>query len=87
MERELKAERAAAGRSSAKARGKTGGRPRTDVRKLDVKRQLFFMKIQRKHLPRCVKSPVLVGEHFIRIWGRNSNCEKNNAKGNEMDQR
>ena len=30
MERELRAERAAAGRASAKARGKTGGRPRTD---------------------------------------------------------
>ncbi len=28
MERELRAERAAAGRASAKARGKTGGRPR-----------------------------------------------------------
>jgi len=34
MERELRAERAAAGRSSAKARGKTGGRPRTDATKL-----------------------------------------------------
>ncbi|HTF65233.1 MAG TPA: recombinase family protein [Edaphobacter sp.] len=34
MERELRAERAAAGRASAKARGKTGGRPRTDVIKL-----------------------------------------------------
>lgn len=34
MERELRAERAAAGRASARARGKTGGRPRTDVVKL-----------------------------------------------------
>jgi DNA invertase Pin-like site-specific DNA recombinase len=34
MERELRAERAAAGRASAKARGKTGGRPRTDAVKL-----------------------------------------------------
>ena len=34
MERELKAERASSGRASAKARGKTGGRPRTDVVKL-----------------------------------------------------
>ena len=33
MERELRAERAAAGRASAKARGKTGGRLRTDVTK------------------------------------------------------
>ncbi len=30
MERELKSERASAGRSSARARGKTGGRPKTD---------------------------------------------------------
>ena len=35
MERELRAERAAADRASAKARGKTGGRPRTDVAKLE----------------------------------------------------
>jgi DNA invertase Pin-like site-specific DNA recombinase len=35
MERELKAERAEAGRVSAKARGKTGGRPRTDEKKLE----------------------------------------------------
>ena len=34
MERELHAERASSGRASAKARGKTGGRPRTDVAKL-----------------------------------------------------
>ena len=32
MERELRAERAAAGRASAKARGKSGGRPRTHMR-------------------------------------------------------
>jgi DNA invertase Pin-like site-specific DNA recombinase len=31
MERELRAERASAGRASAQARGKTGGRPRTDI--------------------------------------------------------
>jgi DNA invertase Pin-like site-specific DNA recombinase len=30
-DRELRAERASAGRASAQARGKTGGRPRTDV--------------------------------------------------------
>jgi len=35
LERELKAERAAAGRSAAKARGRTGGRPRTDRKKLE----------------------------------------------------
>lgn len=41
MERELKAERAAAGRSAAKARGKTGGRPRTDVKLLEKARRLY----------------------------------------------
>jgi len=41
MERELKAERASAGRASAKARGKTGGRPKTDVRKLEQARILY----------------------------------------------
>lgn len=41
MERELKAERAAAGRASAKARGRTGGRPRTDVTKLENARLLY----------------------------------------------
>ena len=41
MERELRAERAAAGRTSAKARGKTGGRPRTDPAKLENARILY----------------------------------------------
>ena len=41
MERELRAERASAGRASAKARGKTGGRPRTDVAKLENARILY----------------------------------------------
>ena len=41
MERELRAERAAAGRASARARGKTGGRPRTDVAKLENARVLY----------------------------------------------
>jgi DNA invertase Pin-like site-specific DNA recombinase len=41
MERELRAERAAAGRVSAKARGKTGGRPRTDVVKLRDAKVLY----------------------------------------------
>jgi len=41
MERELKEERADAGRSSAKARGKTGGRPRTDSKLLDKARILY----------------------------------------------
>jgi DNA invertase Pin-like site-specific DNA recombinase len=41
MERELKSERAAAGRASAKARGRTGGRPRTDVSKLEQARVLY----------------------------------------------
>jgi DNA invertase Pin-like site-specific DNA recombinase len=41
MERELRAERAAAGRASAKARGKSGGRPRTDAIKLENARILY----------------------------------------------
>ena len=41
MERELRAERASAGRASAKARGRTGGRPRTDVAKLESARILY----------------------------------------------
>jgi len=41
MERELRAERASAGRVSAKARGRTGGRPRTDVSKLENARILY----------------------------------------------
>ena len=41
MERELRAERASAGRVSAKARGRTGGRPRTNVAKLENARILY----------------------------------------------
>lgn len=41
MEREIKSERAAAGRKAAKARGKTGGRPRTDPKKLEQARILY----------------------------------------------
>jgi Site-specific recombinases, DNA invertase Pin homologs len=41
MERELRSERAAAGRASAKARGKTGGRPKTDPAKLENARILY----------------------------------------------
>ena len=41
MERELRAERAAAGRASAKARGKSGGRPRTAIAKLENARILY----------------------------------------------
>ena len=35
MERELKAERTAAGRAAAKARGRTGGRPKIDPEKIE----------------------------------------------------
>ena len=42
MERELKAERTAAGRAAAKARGRTGGRPRTDPDKLAQARILYL---------------------------------------------
>ena len=41
MERELKFERASAGRKAAKARGKTGGRPKTDPLKLEQARVLY----------------------------------------------
>jgi DNA invertase Pin-like site-specific DNA recombinase len=41
VERELRAERAAGGRASAKARGKSGGRPRTDTSKLEAARVLY----------------------------------------------
>lgn len=41
MERELRAERSASGRASAKARGRTGGRPRTDPKLLDKARILY----------------------------------------------
>jgi DNA invertase Pin-like site-specific DNA recombinase len=42
MERELKAERTAAGRAAAKARGRTGGRPRTALDKLEQARILYL---------------------------------------------
>ena len=41
MEREIKAERAHAGRLAAKARGKTGGRPRIDPKKLEQGKVLY----------------------------------------------
>lgn len=41
MELEIKAERAEAGRAVAKARGKSGGRPRTDPDKLEQARILY----------------------------------------------
>jgi len=41
MERELKAERASAGRSAARARGKTGGRPKTDPTLLNKAKILY----------------------------------------------
>jgi DNA invertase Pin-like site-specific DNA recombinase len=42
MERALNAERTAAGRAAAKARGRTGGRPRTDPDKLEQARILYL---------------------------------------------
>ena len=41
MKRELRAKRTSAGRASAKARGRMGGRPRTDVAKLENARILY----------------------------------------------
>lgn len=55
MEREIKTERAAAGRAAAKARGKTGGRPRTDPDKLEQARILY---------QNSDKSAAEVCEHF-----------------------
>jgi DNA invertase Pin-like site-specific DNA recombinase len=42
MERELKADRMEAGRAAAKARGRTGGRPRTDPGKLEYRQIAHF---------------------------------------------
>jgi DNA invertase Pin-like site-specific DNA recombinase len=42
MERELQAERTAAGRAAAKAQGRTGGRPRTNPDKLEQARLLYL---------------------------------------------
>ena len=41
LEKELKAERAAAGRESARARGRSGGRPRTNPEKLEQAKILY----------------------------------------------
>ncbi len=41
MERELRAERASAGRDAAKSRGRSGGRPRTSMEKLENARILY----------------------------------------------
>ncbi len=41
MERELKSERAWAGRQAAKARGRTGGRPKTQLQKLEQAKILY----------------------------------------------
>ena len=57
MERELRAERAAAGRTSAEARGRTGGRPRTDPQKLE--KLGFCMKIRTCLLLKLQRPPKL----------------------------
>ena len=54
MERELRAERASAGRASAKARGKTGGRPRTDVAKLRD-----YLSMSKRHSGTC-PAPIII---------------------------
>ena len=41
MERELKSERSAAGRAAARSRGKTGGRPKTSIEKLEKARIVY----------------------------------------------
>ena len=40
MEKEIKAERSEAGRAAAKARGKSGGRPRTDPKNPELKKEI-----------------------------------------------
>jgi DNA invertase Pin-like site-specific DNA recombinase len=52
MERELRAERAAAGRASAKARGRSGGRPRTDLTKLEHA-QILYEKTEKTAAEVC----------------------------------
>jgi DNA invertase Pin-like site-specific DNA recombinase len=69
MERELRAERAAAGRASAKARGKTGGRARTDAAKLENARILY--ENSGKPLPRPARLPALEEGPSSPTW-RNS---------------
>ena len=49
MELEIKAERAEAGRAAAKARGKSGGRPRTDPDKLEQARILYINSDKSAH--------------------------------------
>ncbi|MBA4310902.1 MAG: resolvase [Chlorobiaceae bacterium] len=49
MELEIKAERAEAGRTAAKARGKSGGRPKTDPDKLEQARILYLNSDKSAH--------------------------------------
>ena len=65
MERELKAERTAAGRAAAKARGRTGGRPRIAPDKLEQARILYLHSDKTVH--RCVGRWGLDGEPCLAI--------------------
>jgi outer membrane murein-binding lipoprotein Lpp len=69
MERELRAERAAAGRASARARGKTGGRPRTGVAKLENARVLY--ENSGKTANEVCKMSALGGGYFLPISQNN----------------
>jgi DNA invertase Pin-like site-specific DNA recombinase len=70
MERELRTERAAAGRASARARGKTGGRPRTDVAKLENARVLYENS-GKKQPTKYAKLSALGGGYFLPISQNN----------------
>jgi hypothetical protein len=64
--RELKSERAAAARASAKARGRTGGCPRTEISKLENARVLYENSdVSSAHVCSTLAS---AGGPFLIIW-------------------
>ena len=69
MERELRAERAAAGRSSAKARGKTGGSLKLTPK--NWKMPESSTKTQIKPPPRFVRLPALGEGNSSLMWQKN----------------
>ena len=75
MERELRAERAAAGRSSAKARGRTGGRPKTDPEKLENAR-ILYENSAKTAVEVCEIAGVGRRKFFAHIAGKRNNLGK-----------
>ena len=74
MERELKSESAAAGREAAIARGQSGGRPRTDPKKLE---QATILYDNSKQTAAEVCKAVGVGRRtFFRYLSRKREKEK-----------